>query len=908
MMRHVSVSRTILIAMLSILGVLVFSVNPTYASGETWWWDNNGSVLGMGGELGASGVRFQLTSADDSEYEGTINSSKQFPGTYVETSTCGRTACNTQTIDTVCTIKNPITISINRSSDPATVSVDRVAYQREGGGACTPNSPITIDGGAMKNSYGSNAANDQAAAYLESERGRLRQEYINQQCASFTGADRTSCENNSGKSFDARFESCKREASTSSNKAVIVENVRQCLKSKGIGTIDPDALNGAIYSVADYESQPSSCSLEWLGYIVCPASRFLATITDKAFEALQILFVIRPLAPESDAGAALYSAWAAMRNVANVAFIIAILMVVLSYVSNIGIDNYNIKRMLPRIIVAAILVNASYLICILAVDLANILGDSLQKVLLSMKPPGSEAGFGDSAWEGIVEGILAVGAVGGAVTAVALYGSFAALVPMLTAVALSLLLTVFLLTARYALILILIIIAPIAFVAYLLPNTQKWFSKWLSTFTTLLALYPIIAVIYGGSTLAGLIVINSAVETQGMSLLMFGLAIQALPLAITPLIMKLGGGILNRFGGVVSSKGLFKNTQKRADTFAKQAKNKRDIKGLRNIGDGARTGLRGQRDKAIQRRYRRSAISGLRQNELNKANRGYVSDYATGKEGSGGDATSLAESAKQRATGMLAKGGNKAAGLIGKDPGFEALQSKTKGEKYLQSMAGGDSPAALERVMANQQNEQEKMHIEEVKANKLVLANRGMDTVSDIAKGGGAGANDSALREAAMSLVLEHDDAKLIDQVMQSIGNTPGGPEVTPKQRAKYVKMLKSSGAVQRQAYYKTPGVLEKIESGSINANNFMQEVVAPSVENLTAKDFGNMDSHSINQVYTALAGSIDPATGARVEYVTDPVARDSAIKTAREALGNSYASQSLSSQARASLERVAGL
>ena len=68
------------------------------------------------------------------------------------------------------------------------------------------------------------------------------------------------------------------------------------------------------------------------------------------------------------------------------------------------------------------------------------------------------------------------------------------------------------------------------------------------------------------------------------------------------------------------------------------------------------------------------------------------------------------------------------------------------------------------------------------------------------------------------------------------------------------------------------------------------------------------MDSHSINQVYTALAGSVDPATSARVEYVTDPVARDSAIKTARETLGNSYASQSLSSQARASLERVAGL
>lgn len=42
-----------------------------------------------------------------------------------------------------------------------------------------------------------------------------------------------------------------------------------------------------------------------------------------------------------------------------------------------------------------------------------------------------------------------------------------------------------LLIARKALIVILIVISPLAFVAFLLPNTEKFFSKWRSTFVGL---------------------------------------------------------------------------------------------------------------------------------------------------------------------------------------------------------------------------------------------------------------------------------------------------------------------------------------------------------------------------------------------------------------------------------------
>lgn len=881
--------RVFLTACLSLVAALTLTSNPASAAGETWWWDGE-TVIGKDGELGAGGARFNLTSADDSEYEGTITSARTVPGTYTENDTSRQCTeygnCNGETHNTTCRIKNPITISVNRGSNPATVSVGNIQYERAdgSGGQCKPNSPLTISGGAMQNAYGSNATNDQAMAYLESQRGDLLDKYLQDRCGNLEGAEKAECERNARDSFNARFESCKREVTTNTSQGeVLTEKIQQCLKSKGIGEISPDELNGAIYSIPNYETQDPSCSLEWLGYVVCPISRFLATITDKAFDALQVLFVIRPLAPESQAGEALYASWSVFRNIANVAFIIAILAIVLSYVTSMGIDNYGIKRMLPRIVVAAILVNVSYFICILAVDIANILGDSLQKVLIAIAPSGSDPNFAQDAWVTIVENVLVVGAGGAAVAGAAIYASFAALVPMLTSVALSLLLTVFLLTARYAIILILIIIAPLAFVAYLLPNTQKWFSKWLSSFTMLLALYPIIAVIYGGSTLAGLIVIGSAVETQSLTLVAFGLAIQALPLAITPLIMKLGGGILNRFGGVVSSQGLFKNTKQRADDFAKNAKNRRDIKGLRNTGDNARGGLAGARDKAIQRRYRRSAISGIRQNELNMANRGYVSDYATGQAGSGGDKTSWKDAASSKLNPWHEK-----------DEDGNRVAPKTRGEKYLESMAAGNTQAELDRARANQQGEQLKLHAEEVKANKLVLESRSMDEVAAFARGEGSGGDDPALREAAMSIVVNHGDPRLIDEVTKSIASQ--GTNLSQQQRSAYVNMVRTSGVLQRQGYYKNPAVLENLERGSYGAGfDFSRDIVAPSVGELSAKDFSAMNEHTSAQVQGAIAAGH-----------VDDTSRQSAAANAREALDNRYTSQNLSSQTQANLQSFA--
>ena len=59
-------------------------------------------------------------------------------------------------------------------------------------------------------------------------------------------------------------------------------------------------------------------------------------------------------------------------------FIILLLVVIFSQITGVGIDNYGIKKILPKLIIAAILINLSYWICVAFVDLSNILGNSFQ--------------------------------------------------------------------------------------------------------------------------------------------------------------------------------------------------------------------------------------------------------------------------------------------------------------------------------------------------------------------------------------------------------------------------------------------------------------------------------------------------------------------------------------------------
>lgn len=306
----------------------------------------------------------------------------------------------------------------------------------------------------------------------------------------------------------------------------------------GAGTALASTPTGTTTDTPTADDKPT-CGIQGIGWLVCPAMTFMAKIADVAYDFIASYFLT--IDPKIISNAQTKAAWDQFRNVANVAFVIALLFIIYSQITSFGISNYGIKRMLPRILVAALLVNLSYYICSAAVDLSNLLGYAIPQFFKAI-PIGAGLPDGGGAakaagWVALI-GTLIIGAIG-----IALAVSFPVLIAALLAIAL----IVLMLIARQALVVLLIVISPVAFVAYLLPNTEQWFKKWYKTFFTLLMLFPIIGAVFGASALASQIIAAAGAAGGGQITQVIALGVSAIPFFVVPGLLK---GSLSAAGAV----------------------------------------------------------------------------------------------------------------------------------------------------------------------------------------------------------------------------------------------------------------------------------------------------------------------------------------------------------------------
>ena len=321
----------------------------------------------------------------------------------------------------------------------------------------------------------------------------------------------------------------------------------------------PDTYNQTDTSTISIESPSenstsTSCDVQGIGWFICPVSNWLADGIDYMYSALQEFLKTKPL-ETTNQNSGIYLAWVIMRNISNVAFIVAFLVIIYSQLTSVGISNYGVKKMIPRLVIAAVLVNLSFTICAILLDLSNIAGYAFQDAFMGIKNTISTVGENTSTWTwsevistALSNGALAVGAITFTTELLPM------LVPAATLAGLTLLLILLIMAARQALIIILIIISPLAFVCYLLPGTEKWFKKWRDSFLTMLVFFPAFSVVFGGAQLAGILIIQNASGPNGAIMHVLGMLVQIIPLAITPLIMKFSGGVLGKFAGFVNDK------------------------------------------------------------------------------------------------------------------------------------------------------------------------------------------------------------------------------------------------------------------------------------------------------------------------------------------------------------------
>lgn len=337
----------------------------------------------------------------------------------------------------------------------------------------------------------------------------------------------------------------------------------------------------------------------FLSWMLCPtiadgaatASGLLGSITDLTTTHKSIIEQF------SDQGSAIYKAWSSFRNLANIGFVIMLLVVVFSQVTNLGISNYNIKKILPKLIITAVLVNFSYLILGVAIDLSHIIGNGIGSAIRTIagESMSAEASAQASSIVSKIAGMVTgAGLIGGGV-AIATTGP-ALILPVVLFVITTVISVFFgfvMLTIRQAAIIMVIVLAPLAMVLYALPNTAAVTKKYISTLKALLMLYPMFVLATSAGALASTIIVGTSTD---MLMLIVGGLLNVLPYfaipsmtskslaglgAITSGFDKIRGGALKGVGmagGAFAASEFYKNVKSNYAADQSVARAKRDLR------------------------------------------------------------------------------------------------------------------------------------------------------------------------------------------------------------------------------------------------------------------------------------------------------------------------------------------
>lgn len=565
--------------------------------------------------------------------------------------------------------------------------------------------------------------------------------------------------------------------------------------------------------------QKTTCQIDGIGWIVCPVLKFLSKIVDESYSIVSALLSFQPLLTTGET-AGIYNAWSYMRTFANVVFVIMFLIIIFSQLTGAGISNYGIKKMLPRLIVAAIIVNASYWICAILVDISNILGSSIgdlfnglkQNAALNPAKGVSSAATGNG-WVGITGGLLA----GTLATGAALYVGLSALLPILITVLFAIVAVLITLALRQAAIVLLVIVSPLAFVAYLLPNTQELFKQWRKIFEVLLLLYPAISLLYGASAVASQVVMNSAPggnEGIKIAVQIMGAGIAVIPLIATPLLLK-GAQAALRIGGFTGNLPGQKQLGKAAQGVRERQEGRRatrELSGSNTFGIGK-----------YRRRAKREAITAGVASERNRAQADYVAS--------------------------------------------EALSDKTFRNRLGGGLVAGPnaSPAALNRALANAINVQAKIEADEVTAASAVIKNANLDQkqMRELAEGGTVGdlnGSSYAVRAAAMKNVIDNGDNTGVNRLLNSVDEMDAqlGAEMGKKVRTSLADSLKDSSL---RPSYVNQGAIADIRQGMHTNEDGSTRSTLSSTE--LAVNAINNNTYSVEKIATGDKDELDFVRGA---------------------------------------------
>lgn len=321
---------------------------------------------------------------------------------------------------------------------------------------------------------------------------------------------------------------------------------------------------------ADHGSKDTKCrdGTSTFGWIICPGldgvTRAIDGVVSMIANMLKWTILAQNLSGENSQTTIL-KVWQNVLNIANIAIAVAFMIMLYSYAlnSNNTFKAYTVKTLLSRLIVVAVATNFSFYICAALADLSNIAGVGVYELIINeIRNDGA-----DGQYNALLDNInLILKGIGLIVLAFLNAGVvILAVLTIFGAIAL-----------RQIALVVLVIMSPLAFACYLLPNTEKWFRKWWDAYVRLLIVFPFFTAAWAGCRMVGYIIAEMPGLDSASTGIISTLTTIAPPLLILP-IFKMSSGLMgkmtNMTRGAIDKTGMSSRLQNRDKRVKKRTGN-----------------------------------------------------------------------------------------------------------------------------------------------------------------------------------------------------------------------------------------------------------------------------------------------------------------------------------------------
>lgn len=292
-------------------------------------------------------------------------------------------------------------------------------------------------------------------------------------------------------------------------------------------------------------------------WILCPLITLLFNTINTLYTGFIIPVLYYSPLSESDEGPVegnLFDIWNSFRIVANALFMVVFLLAIFGQ-SLAGFQifsAYDIRKIIPRLVIGIIMVQLSWFFVGFMVDVFNVLGGGIRGLMLA-PVDGLQFSVNFDLEGNWIELASTVGIIGGVSAGLWVGGIVMGLPLILYPIIAGMIAAFITIMIRRALITMLIVTAPIAFVAWILPNTAGMFRSWWGWFWKALLVYPlVIALLASGELFAKIITAsNTAGDGTQQSVINSIIAVIALfaPYFFIPFVFRLAGGALTAVSG-----------------------------------------------------------------------------------------------------------------------------------------------------------------------------------------------------------------------------------------------------------------------------------------------------------------------------------------------------------------------